>query len=232
MKLLLLPVVLAALGQAGDDAEKRFKAMEDKIRKADALRVTFACDFKNDQITFAMKGTLTVRAPNKARLEADASFFGKDMKIVMVSDGTKMVNRTDGQNNPAQDTPKFFQEMLTSLVSRTGITIGALTLGNLNDKQKNPLDELKVSDFKAKPAEQVNGRNAAVIAYKLAIKNDQAATAIVWLDAATGLPLKRALQFEMGNQRFTVTETYSDLRLNPQLDARLFELPKTKEDPK
>src|SRR5258707_34072 len=100
------------------------------------------------------------------------------------------------------------------------------------DDQKNPLDEFKVSAFKALPAEKVNGRDAVVIEYKVTVPQNQTAIATVWVDAATHLPLKRTLRMEMGGAPVTVTETYSAFRLNPQLDANLFVLPKAKGDPK
>jgi outer membrane lipoprotein-sorting protein len=69
-----------------------------------------------------------------------------------------------------------------------------------------------------------------VIVYKLRIR-DQAGTGTVWLDAATHLPLKRSLRLNMGGVA-VFTETYRDFHLNPPLDARTFELPNTKGDPK
>ena len=41
MKLLFVPVLVAALGQAGDDPTVRMKAMEEKIAKAKSIQFTF-----------------------------------------------------------------------------------------------------------------------------------------------------------------------------------------------
>src|SRR2546430_9487837 len=85
-------------------------------------------------------------------------------------------------------------------------------------RSKELLDEMKLGDFKALPAEQVNGRAAAGIAYQITIASDnQTVAATVWIDTATHLPLKRTLRFDkwLDGAPGTITETYHDFRLNP-----------------
>jgi outer membrane lipoprotein-sorting protein len=220
MKLLLVPVVLAALGQAGDDAEKRFKAMEDKIRQADALQVAFESDFKDN--FGSIKGTLAVRTGNKASLDMRINLMDNPRKFLLVSDGTRMVTRTETLSR--RDTPKFLRDALVSLTARVGVYACAVFQNEPDGDERNPLDDIKLSDFKALPNEKVNGRDAAVIAYKLTDR--QTSTVTVWIDTATGLPLKRITETGMkGGGPSAIVETYRDFRLNPQLDAKLFELP-------
>jgi outer membrane lipoprotein-sorting protein len=160
-------------------------------------------------------------------------FAGKAQKLLLVSDGSKLTSIQDGMPHSPLETPKFLRDTLTALTARAGVFVGLMVTGKStgNNNQKNPLDEIKVSGFKALPNEQVNGRDAAVIAYQIALPDNQTASATVWIDTATNLPLKRTLRTNLGGVGM-FTETYRDIRLNPPLDARLFELPNAKGEAK
>ena len=97
MKLLLVPFLLTAAAQGGDDAAKRFQAMEDKIARAAALQVTVEARIESPQGEGTIKGKLTARG-NKARVEMGVDFMGKALRITMVCDGTKMVSSEDGRS--------------------------------------------------------------------------------------------------------------------------------------
>ena len=48
----------------------------------------------------------------------------------------------------------------------------------------------------------------------------------MWIDTKTNLPLKRAIMTQKGDDKFTVTETYTKLKLDEKIDPKMFELPK------
>ena len=233
MKLLFVPVLVAVLGQAGDDPSVRMKAMEEKIAKADSLQVTLDSKFESSKGkgSGTIQGTLTLGAGDKARAELNLNFMGKAMKIQMVSDGTKMVESIDGKAKPAKETTKHFRDTMTAVLARSGFSAGFLLAGanqvDKVDKEDNPLKMVLVSDFKKLKVEKIGDRDALVIQYKLTMKGaDIAPTGTVWLDLKTNLPLKRVIRAEMGSETMTLTENYSNFRINPKLDDKLFELPK------
>src|SRR5437588_12532494 len=90
MKLLVVPVFLAALGQ-GDDPAKIMKAMEEKVAKATTVQTNYDAKIESGKGDGTMKGTVTVGAAGKARLEGDLNISGMDLKLLVVSDGTKLV---------------------------------------------------------------------------------------------------------------------------------------------
>ncbi len=222
MKLLLIPLLLTVAAQGGADAEKRFKAMEAKIAKADTLQITFDGKIETAKGGGPVKGTLTIGAGGKGRLTAEADVAGKTAKLEMVSDGNKVATRETGLNWKNKDVPRDFRAKLNAIAGRTGIVAGVFLL---TTGQENLQDALKASDFKLLPAEKVGGRYAAVVQYQLTVK-DKKAIGTLWLDAKTNLPLKRVLRPAEGNDGATFTEIYSAFTLNPKLDAKLFELPK------
>jgi outer membrane lipoprotein-sorting protein len=133
-----------------------------------------------------------------------------------------------------KETPEQVRNGVTALLARSGLGVMLIRQGKKDDKEKeDPLKAVQVSEVKGGKEEKVGDRKALVLTYKLTIRNEPVAFAgTVWLDVQTNLPLKRTLSAEVGGERFTLTETYSDFRLNPKLDARTFELPKPKGDPK
>ncbi len=227
MKLLLLPLLVTALAQAGDDAEKRFKMMEEKITRAAAFQVTFDGKMEGGMgNTGAFKGTLTVGPNGKARLTANADFMGKTAKLEMVSDGKKLKMDAEGKPEPSRDQPKDWRTTLNVITARTGLTAGMLLIGRSSrDEGEGPFATMKLSDFELLKGEKVNGRAAVVLKYKLTPKDKTPAVCTVWLDAQTNLPLKRTLYINEGGG-VTLSETYSNFNLNPRLDDKMFELPK------
>jgi hypothetical protein len=57
-------------------------------------------------------------------------------------------------------------------------------------------------------------------------KGDDGLAVTVWLDAKTGLPLKRQVSAKADGGTRVVEELYTDLKVGGKLDARTFELPK------
>lgn len=120
--------------------------------------------------------------------------------------------------------PRNTGKQLTVLLARLGA--GGIGAAGVSDDKRDPRDEFKVSGFKLLKPEQVGGRDTAVIAYQLTYQNKDVLTCTLWVDTGTGLPLKRTLRGEENRQRCTIVENYTNFTLNPQLDAKLFELPK------
>ena len=87
---LLLPVLLAALTQPGSDPQKLFLAMEEKITNATSVQITFDGKLESNKGNGTAKGTLTFAPKGKARTDMALDLEGKKLKMLMVSDGTKM----------------------------------------------------------------------------------------------------------------------------------------------
>jgi outer membrane lipoprotein-sorting protein len=223
MNLLFAPVLAVVLSQAGEDAEKTFRAMESKVAKADTLQVTFEGKLEGPKGEGgSFKGQVQVGTGNKARIEAELTFMGKSSKMTMISDGTKMASVMDGKSN-TQDTPPAMRSLMTVALARLGIGTAVFMVSAPGDKT-NPLETIKVSDFKKGKAEKVGDRMADVIEYKLNI-NGKMTDCAVWIDSATGLPLRRTLRGSEVGATFTFTETYGMFAINPKLDAKVFALP-------
>jgi len=255
----LILLTLLPVAQAQDnEAEKLFRAMEKKITAADAIQVTVAIELRaikgsgNESKLKEWRRLLKVRKAsgfliltkdNKAQMKIRGANVGLNME--MVSNGKQLrLGNEEGILDPAKPrpTPKYLHALLTTLVSRTGVTAGGVTIRfapgpqfepvflTLEDGEKLDFDPEKlgwgVSDIKAGAADKVGGRDAKVISYRF--EKGDGGRDTLWLDNKTLLPLKRV--YTLGRDMH-ITEIYTEFNLDPQIDAKAFELIPTPNEP-
>ena len=233
----LAPAVPPVRAQDGD-AEKLFRTMEQKLLAAKAFEVTFDYQIEKRKV----KGQMLVAQGNKIRLKAVGLFENKPKAgFELVADGKQLKTKgaklfvaSNGQSGMEEggtsewQTPKTFHKVLGSSVSRGGVWFTILLLPYLRgaESELEP-DQLKISvyDFKLIEAGGLGAKDAKVIRYRFGkggpCPDDEEIT--LWIDAKTGLPLKRSFTLKNGNLR--IVENYREVRLDPRIDAR-FKLPK------
>jgi outer membrane lipoprotein-sorting protein len=246
LSLLLLPALASPALAQDNDAEKLFRDMEKKILSAKSSEVTVTYRIEKKKT----KATLLVTNDNKARLKISGHFADqRKATFELVADGkrlrtmgAKMFVASNGQpavesgGQSEWETPRNFHRLLGTLVSRGGMGFTVLVMPYLRAEETENAPEnmrIKVYDFKMVAAEKVGGRDAKAIRYKFGegkgCRDDEEIT--LWIDAKSLLPLKRTFVLRFEGVR--ISETYSEFKLDPKIDAEAFELPatKTKETP-
>lgn len=238
--LLAAALVPAALPQ-DNEAEKLFRGMEKKISGANAVEVVFTYQLEGK----TTKGSLLLTSDNKARLQVSGPFsFGikRDASFDLVSDGNKftlkgakLVRASNGQagfevgGQMEGETPKAFHAWRAAEVSRVGMGPMVVGLPYTLGAETDPDGEetrMKVYDFKAGAAEKVGERQAKVVHYRCGKGGNDDPKVTVWIDAETGLPLKRVYLAHPESEKIHITEVYSEVKHNPKVDAKGFQLPK------
>jgi outer membrane lipoprotein-sorting protein len=227
---LLAAALVPAVKAQENDAEKLFREMEKKVNSAKAVRV--ASDDKADARGVRLKLILVFAEGNKCRLEHEFTgdlqgLEGKPVKVITISDGAKLLSTENGKPRPKDDAPTDLTRMLQGSISRCGMSVQWLT-GLDGKKQGFKIDEdFKVTDFVLGDKEKVGEHEAQVVRYNLSLRGKVKLSVSVWLDAKTKLPLKRVTTIpDKEEQKLTVTETFTQLTLNPKLEPKVFELPK------
>ena len=226
-------LTLAALVLGGapktNDAEALFRQMEDKIRKAETLQADLSIQAL-DKIS--LKGSLAVAPKNRFRLELTGTANKEDGKLVMVSDGTMMRSSHDGRQSKDQPAQPQMTEIALGSMARAGIFVPLFSIEDVEEEGKKPeafdLDKrLAVADFKLGKKEAVGGTEAQAVEHTLKMRSLKEPIAVtVWIDPKTQLPVKRVVRSEMDGQKYEVTETYTDVKVNQKIDEKRFELPK------
>lgn len=262
LSVLLLPALLPAARGQENEAEKLFRAMEKKIRAATAVQIIFDIELREieakeeskDKVTKA-KGVLLLTKDNKVRLKIigvdplDEDFAGRKM----VSNGKQM--KLGGTDNGVHSfdqakpipTPQYLHGLLSTTVSRIGVTSGSMILFFAPGPELTPvflrpeLAERKVLDadewnmgawdFKAGGPARVGGRDATMVSYRIGPKEDRNSIPVtLWIDAKTLLPLKSVTILRSWGGSH-VTELYTEIKLDPKIDAAAFNLDGVKKLP-
>jgi outer membrane lipoprotein-sorting protein len=235
----LLPPALAQ----DNEAEKLFRDMEQKIKSAKAVEVVFTYQLEGK----TTKGSLLLTKDNKARLQLSGHFYigvKGNATFELVSDGKRLKTKgakllistiglpyveLGGQTEGK--TPKSFHALLAVTLSRGGIGATVLGLPYLvsADEDIDPDKEdskMTVHDFEAVGAEKVGERQAKIVRYRFGKGGNDDPKVAVWIDTESGLPLKRVFLGHPEGEKIRISESYSEIKLNPKVDAKAFELPK------
>jgi outer membrane lipoprotein-sorting protein len=223
-----------------NDAAKLFRAMEEKIKTAKVVEVTFEFSAKVKSKEEKLKGSLVFSKDNKARLTMRVPDPGEgEDRIEMVSDGKQMKVAYPPKETLAKTetlrTPAALHDLLASMVSGPSMhqTYDMLNVpewfpdgGKYTGPGRWPF---RVVDFEAAPTTKVGGRDARVITYRVLDLPGPGGsgdiTFTLWIDAETLLPLKHLLVADGPEGPVSVTEV-CNVRLNPKIDAGIFVLPK------
>lgn len=211
----------------GNDAEKLFRAMEDKINGAKAIHVAFDIETTGKSEEGKLKGSLLFTKDNKARLTMSGNEGGENVRWEMVSDGKQMKAAESPDTfdkATVEPTLTNLHDRLSTMVSRPGLRGYSfiLLMGPIEIDAKTLY---RVADFEGGAAEKVGGRDAKVITYNATIKTLDAGRhkVTLWIDAETLLPLKRVIVPEGLATRMTEICTFN---LNPKVGSGAFALPK------
>jgi outer membrane lipoprotein-sorting protein len=85
---------------------------------------------------------------------------------------------------------------------------------------------MMVRDFEAGAAEKVGEHQAKVIRYRVGKGGNDDPIVTLWIDSHTGLPCKREVSGLPEKENFRITEHYSEIKLDPPVNAKTFELPR------
>ena len=146
LTLALLALVAWPAAAQENEAEKLFRAMEQKVRTAKTLQLRFDSSVTIPPQTGSLKGTLILGEGDKVRLEFGGKPFGVEFKLTVVSDGTTMSLKDSAE--PKKDktikAPKALGANVRGALPRLGVFICYSGI----DRGGNPSpDVLKVSDF-------------------------------------------------------------------------------------
>jgi internalin A len=230
-----------------NEAEKLFRTMEKKIKAADAIQVTVDIELRaikgsEDESKIGKgvskgKGTLLLTKDNRARLRIRNEYVG----MTLVSNGKQLkVVGDDGEvrtipEAKAMPTPSHLHGLVSTVVSRVGVTNGSMIITFAPGPQFTPVflqpgdkedfdpEKLwRIGGFKAGAPEKVGGRGAKVVSYGFASGNLDSPPVTLWIDAKTLLPLKRVVV--NSTQNLHITEIYTEFKLDPKVDAKAFAL--------
>jgi hypothetical protein len=195
-------LLVASAARADEAGEKTLAALEQRLLAAGAVR--FLVDIKNEGLNPAdLKGEFDVRQGNRAVLSATGTFRDAPLDLTMKSDPTRL----DGKANGVSFTAKTPSQLSDSLIVKL-VRMGVLhTVAVLSEKRVPDLGEGEVrSVLETRNAHRggadkmTDGRLARPIAFTLLFGGKEVGEATLWLDLASGYPVRREQVVRLGDQ--------------------------------
>jgi outer membrane lipoprotein-sorting protein len=205
------------------EAEKLFRAMHEKIKRANAIRATVRLEVKAGGKDAKGRVSLLFTKDNQARFKLKMDGSGRKEAAEMISDGKRLkyakapdtIARAEADPVPAK-----FSGRLTRMLSSLGVLVASDDVNGAAPA----LEGFHLVSFEGGAGEKVGGRDAKVVSYTVVGLPGTDWNVTLWIDAKTGLPLKRML-VPIGGRPGHITETY-EITLNPKVTAGAFDLPK------
>ena len=196
--------------EGGGRAKDLFYGLEEKLLRGTAwvvrAQTTSEGAFESD-----LSGAVALRQGNIARIELNGRFGGKPADAFLISDGAVLLFGEAQVGSFEDEVPWALNEAIIIGMTRMGLlhNFARLTAADLPDRMKGGVrDWVEVTDFSLGEIEILNERPVLPISFSLIVSGQPAGEATLWLDEATGLPVRRRqiVNFETGTM--TVTETY------------------------
>ena len=193
------------------------------MAKAKAFRIVYEIETEDARGPMTMKGTL-IAARDRFLLVFDGDDKGKKSTVTMARAGREMVLRNnrfgDGKDHRRPIADGFFAGLAATLAAEgaTQVTAAVASANPVAFKRHKPTTFLSAS------TESIGGLAAELIDYE--ISAGQVARCSLWLDAKTGLPVKRSFAVShLGIELSRTAETYREWTLDPPLPEGAFALP-------
>jgi outer membrane lipoprotein-sorting protein len=221
MRLVMIAVLALLLPQEKNEAETLFRKMEEKLAKAKTVRLKMTGDM--DMMKMTLSGEMQLGEEGRMRVDIDGKVGQEAMKAGAVSDGKRLRLHSSDKPQPREfDVTGKLGPLSRTCLARAGF-VGALDSFDNEKGVKAEADELfSLSAFKLGAKEKAGEREAQIVDYQIDKKGHRPSDASVWIDVETHLPLKRVLK----KGGMTLTESYSEMKLDERIDPATFELPK------
>jgi hypothetical protein len=196
---------------AQDAADAAFRALEDRLLEAEKL--SFGFDIRAvGPVPAVLVGNAVIGPEETARLVADGSFAGDDAAIRLESDSRTMAGGNGDAAFQEAAPPALRQGLLVGL-TRMGLlhNLAVLSAGSPPDRVDGSVtDWVRYSDMTLGPEESLAGVTVRRFSFTVVVSGVPSASAELWVDATSGLPIRRVqiMNFPEGEMR--VLEQYSD----------------------
>ncbi|GIL41154.1 hypothetical protein [Roseiterribacter gracilis] len=208
--------LLAAPARADDASDKTLAALEQRLIAAGAVR--FLVEIKNEGLNPAeLKGEYDVRQGNRTFLRATGKFRDEPLDLTLRSDQDKLDGKVNGTSFSAKTPLQLSESLLVKLV-RMGVlhTFAVISAKRPPDLAEGDVRRvLEIRNARRGGADKMLGdRITRPISFTLVVSGQAVGEATLWLDLASGLPVRREQKVKLGDQgEMTLVERYEKFEL-------------------
>lgn len=205
---------LTVAAAADPEAASAFEALEDRLLQAATVEMTF--DIRAiGALDAALSGSATLSSSGEVMLDGDGTFAGADADIALRAAGGTMHGGNGDQTFEAP-VPSTLREGLLIGVTRMGLlhNLAVLSAGSPPDRIDGTVREwVTVEDVLLEDAAPIGGVPTRAFSFTVVVGGQRSAVARLWVDAATGLPVRRTQTVSFPEGEMRVLEQYPVFRL-------------------
>ena len=198
-------------------------ALEQRLGAAHTLRI-HARLATSGRIQSHFEGTVIAGADRRMRFALQGAFGGKDADALFVCDGARM--RGGPREHPFDmDAAPGLRDGVVVAFVRMGLThdVARLATGRTPDYiDGSARSHLEVVGAAHAPGEPVRGVATEQWTWALYVDHERSADETLWLDAASGLPLKRRVVVHFPEGDMEVGEEYDEVVLDGPVPEETF----------
>lgn len=207
---------LSGSAVAGTDAKAAFEALESRLVNAASVEVEFDIRAAG-AVEAALNGEASVSPAGEAAVSAKGSFAGAEADIRLRSADGTMYGK-NGDKDFELETPPALHEGLLIGITRMGLlhNLAMMSAGSPPDKTDGTVrDWVRVEDLVLEEAAPIAGARTQAFSFTVVVGGQPSAVARLWVDARTGLPVRRTQTVRFSEGEMRVLEQYSSFRLTP-----------------
>jgi len=214
-----------------DDAKALYERMAKALDDAKTLTLKTKGTMSSDPLKVDVEMSIRVKEGNRLAIETTMESGGKKQKTALVCDGKKAgAVAADGPKEAVDAQADLVARALTGLkaLGATGMCFpGLQPAGERKNRHDLPdlAADLALKDFVTKGDAKVGEVEAKMISYAVSVKGGGTWNVTLWLDAKSGLPIKREIEGEWEKAKVRIVET-CEVVVNPELGDEGFEVPK------
>lgn len=205
---------LCASAIAETDAEAAFAALESRLLDAASVEVEFDIRAAG-AIEVALDGQATTSSSGDSTVSAKGNFAGSEADIRLATvDGT--MRGQNGDKAFELDTPPALHEGLLIGLTRMGLlhNLAVLSAGSPPDRTDGTVrDWVTVEDVVLEDSAPIGGVETRAFGFTVVVGGQPSAIARLWVDARTGLPVRRTQTVRFPEGEMRVLEQYRSFRL-------------------
>jgi len=213
---LLAALAAATPGVADEDAEAALAAVEQKL--LDAASISFSFDIRAvGVVQAALSGSATIGPGNDAEIAAGGEFGGAAADISLSAD-SETTRGGNGDMRFEADTAPALREGLVIGLVRMGLlhNLAMMSGGEAPDRIDGTVrDWVTYANVSVAPDEMVGGMAARRFQFTVVVDGQPAAIADLWVDAQTGLPVRRVQVVNFADGEMRVLELYPGFSVDP-----------------
>ncbi len=219
------PPVAAQGAATPAPAPSALDALEQRLIQAPSFRI-HAHLASGGRIESHFEGTVSAGTGSRMRFALQGAFGGKDADALFTCDGARMRGGHRGQPFDLDAAPALREGFVVDFVRRGLLhNVARLAMGRTPDNiDGSATRHLEVVGATHSPGEMVRGAPTDMWSWTLFVDHQKAADETLWLDAKSGLPVRRRVVVHFPEGDMQVGEEYDAFDVGGMLPEETFRI--------